>query len=68
MQLVAFVIAATPRHWPTAAAALCAAIGAFLAGLSVAYDNSLDSWPIIRPLLRDNAPQILKDGGRSRGS
>ena len=64
--LVALVIVGTPWHWPTAAAALFAAMGAFLAGLSVAYDSSLRSWPIIRPLLKDDALEILKSEGRVR--
>lgn len=58
--LVAMVIAGTPWHWPTAAAALFAAAGAFLSGASVAFDNSLSTWPILRPLLKDNALEILK--------
>lgn len=64
--LVALVIVGTPWHWPAAAAALFAAMGAFLSGLSVAYDSSLRAWPIIRPLLKDNALQILQceDGSR----
>jgi hypothetical protein len=53
-------LAITTWSWPTAAATLFAAAGSFLAGLSVAYDHSLKSWPIIRTLLKDNALEILK--------
>ena len=58
--LVGLAIAGTPWNWPTSAAALFAAAGGFLAGVSVAYDHSLKSWPIIRTLLKDNALKILK--------
>lgn len=65
--LVALAIAGTPWNWPTAAATLFAAAGAFLAGVSVAYDHSLKSWPLIRTLLKDNALEILKiEGGGAR--
>ena len=60
--LVGLAIAGTPWNWPTAAATLFAAAGGFLAGVSVAYDHSLKSWPIIRTLLKDNALEILKSG------
>lgn len=58
--LVAWAIAGTPWSWPAAAAALFAMAGGFLAGISIAYDHSLKSWPIIRTLLKDNALEILK--------
>lgn len=61
--LVGLAIAGTPWNWPTAAATLFAAAGGFLAGVSVAYDHSLKSWPIIRTLLKDNALEILKSEG-----
>lgn len=64
--LVAWWIAGTPWNWTIAAAALFAALGGLLGGLSVAYDNSLRSWPIIRTLLKDNALEILK-GERGTG-
>mgnify|MGYP001573691557 CR=1 FL=1 len=60
---LAISIAGTPWNWPTAAATLFAAAGGFLAGVSVAYDHSLKSWPIIRTLLKDNALEILKSEG-----
>lgn len=63
--LVAWWIAGTPWNWTIAAAALFAAVGGLLGGLSVAYDNSLRSWPIIRTLLKDNALEILKDERRT---
>ena len=63
--LVAWVIVGTPWDWSTAAAALFAAAGGFLAGVSVAFDHSLKSWPIIRTLLKDNALDILKREGRA---
>ena len=59
--VVAWWIAGTPWNWTVAAAALFAAAGGFLGGVSVAYDNSLRSWPLIRTLLKDNALEILKD-------
>ncbi len=58
--LVALAIAGSPWNWPTSAATLFAAAGGFLAGVSLAYDNSLDSWPIVKTLLKDNALEILK--------
>ena len=61
--LVGLAIASTPWSWTTGSAVLCAALGGFLGGLSVAYDHSLNSWPIIRMLLRDNALEILKGEG-----
>ena len=60
--LAGLAIVWTPWSWPTAAAALFAAAGGFLAGVSLAYDHSLKSWPIIRTLLKDNALDILKSG------
>ena len=63
--LVGLAIVGTPWNWSTAAAALFAAAGGFLAGVSVAYDHSLKSWPIIRTLLKDNALDILKSEGRA---
>jgi len=65
--LVGLAIVGAPWNWSSAAAALSAAIGGFLAGVSVAYDTSLKSWPIIRTLLKDNALEILKGGGRADG-
>lgn len=59
--LVAFWIVGTPWHWPTAAAALFAAVGGFLGGLSIVYDNSLESWPVIKPLLKDNVLELLAE-------
>jgi len=61
--LVGLAIAGTPWNLPTATATLLAAAGGFLAGVSVAYDHSLKSWPIIRTLLKDNALEILKSEG-----
>jgi hypothetical protein len=60
--LAGLAIAGASWNWSTAAATLIAAAGGFLAGVSVAYDHSLKSWPIIRTLLKDNALQILKSG------
>ena len=60
--LVALAIAGTPWNWPTAAATLLAAAGGLLAGVSIAYDHPLKSWPIIRTLLKDNALEVLKGG------
>ena len=34
--------------------------GQSLAGLTVAYDNSAQSWPVLKPLLRDNVLELLK--------
>jgi drug/metabolite transporter (DMT)-like permease len=64
--LVGLAIASTPWNWPTAAAALLAVAGGFLAGVSLAYDHSLKSWPNIRTLLKDNALEILKSKGEAR--
>ena len=58
--LGAWATAGTPWHWPSATAALLGLAGGFLIGLSVAYENSLQSWPVIKPLLRDNALEILE--------
>jgi hypothetical protein len=58
--LVAWAIAGTPWNWTAAAAASMALAGGFLCGLTVAYDNSAHSWPILKPLLRDNALDLLK--------
>ena len=66
--LVGLAIASTPWSWSTTAAALFAAAGGFLAGVSVAYDHSLKSWPLIRTLLKDNALDILKREGRAGDS
>lgn len=63
--LAAWWIAGTPWNWTIAATALFAALGGFLGGLSVGYDTSLRSWPIIRTLLKDNALEILKDERRT---
>ena len=64
--LAGLAIAGTPWNLPIAAATLFAAAGGFLAGVSVAYDHSLKSWPIIRTLLKDNALEILKREGGSQ--
>jgi peptidoglycan/LPS O-acetylase OafA/YrhL len=58
--LVAWAIAGTPWNWTAAAAASMALAGGFLCGLTVAFDNSAQSWPILKPLLRDNALDLLK--------
>ena len=58
--LIAWAIAGTPWNWTAASAATMALVGGFLLGLSVAYDNSAQSWPILKPLLRDNALDLLK--------
>jgi ABC-type phosphate transport system auxiliary subunit len=58
--LVAWAIAGTPWNWTAAAAASMALVGGFLCGLTVAYDNSAQSWPILKPLLRDHALDLLK--------
>ena len=60
--LIAWVIAGTPWNWTAANAAIAAMLGGFLCGLSVAFDNSMRSWPILRPLLKENALELLKDG------
>lgn len=59
--LAAWWVAGTPWNWTIATAALLGAVGGFLGGVSLAYDNSLRSWPIIRTLLKDNALEILKE-------
>ncbi|MCG2594224.1 hypothetical protein LZ009_15685 [Ramlibacter sp. XY19] len=51
----AWAIAGMPWHWPSVAAAVLAAIGGVLAGASIAFDTSAKSWPVLRPLLRDDA-------------
>ena len=61
--LIAWAIAGTPWNWTAANAAIVAALGGFLCGLSVAFDHSMQSWPILRPLLKENALELLKDGG-----
>jgi hypothetical protein len=61
--LIAWSIAGTPWDWTAATAAMFALVGGFLGGVSVAFDNSLQSWPIVRPLLKENALELLKDGG-----
>jgi hypothetical protein len=58
--LIAWAIAGTPWNWTAAAAASMALAGGFLCGLTVAFDNSAQSWPILKPLLRDNALDLLK--------
>jgi len=60
--LAGLAIVGTPWNWTTA---FFTALGGFLAGVSVAYDHSLKSWPIIRTLLKDNALDILKSEGRA---
>ena len=59
--LIAWAIAGSPWNWTAAAAASMALAGGFLCGLTVAYDNSAQSWPILKPLLRDNALELLKE-------
>ena len=58
--LIAWAIAGTPWNWTAASAATMALVGGFLLGLCVAYDNSAQSWPILKPLLKDNALDLLK--------
>ena len=58
--LIAWAIAGTPWDWTAASAAAMALAGGFLLGLTVAYDNSAHSWPILKHLLRDNALELLK--------
>ena len=59
--LAGLAIVGTSWNWTTA---LFTAVGGFLAGVSVAFDHSLKSWPIIRTLLKDNALDILKGEGK----
>ena len=63
--LIAWWIAGTPWDWTAANAAIVAMLGGFMCGLCVAFDNSMRSWPIIRPLLKDNALDLLKEGGKA---
>jgi hypothetical protein len=58
--LAPWAIAGTPWNWTAAAAGSMALAGGFLCGLTVAYDNSAHSWPILKPLLRDDALDLLK--------
>jgi hypothetical protein len=58
--IAAWAIAGMPWHWPSVAAAALAAIGGVLAGASIAFDSSAQSWPVLRPLLRDDALALLK--------
>ena len=60
--LIAWAIAGTPWNWTAAGAAAVALVGGFLCGLTVAYDNSAQSWPILKPLLKDNELELLKGG------
>ena len=57
--LGAWTIAGTPWHWPSASAGLLGLVAGFLFGLCVVYENSLQSWPVIKPLLRDNVLELL---------
>ena len=57
--LGAWSVAGTPWHWPSATAGLLGLVGGFLLGLAVVYENSLQSWPVIKPLLRDNVLELL---------
>lgn len=66
--MVGLAITGMPWDWQTAGAVLFATLGAFLAGVSVAFDNSLSSWPIIRTLLKDDALEILKAGPQTGGA
>ena len=52
----------SPWHWPTATAAFFSVVGGFLCGLSIAYDTSMQSWPVIKSLLKDNALELLTEG------
>jgi hypothetical protein len=58
--LIAWAIAGTPWNWTAAAAASMALAGGFLCGLTVAFDHSAQSWPILKPLLKDDALDLLK--------
>ena len=60
--LIAWAIAGTPWNWTAANAAIAAMLGGFMCGLCMAFDNSMRAWPIIRPLLRDDALDRLKEG------
>jgi hypothetical protein len=60
--LIAWAIAGTPWNWTAANAALAAMLGGFMCGLCMAFDNSMRAWPVIRPLLRDDALDRLKEG------
>jgi hypothetical protein len=60
--LIAWAIAATPWNWTAANAAIVAMLGGFLCGLSVAFDHSTKSWPILKPLLKENALDLLENG------
>jgi len=57
--LAAWAIAGTPWHWPSATTGILGLVGGFLLGLSVVYQNSLQSWPVIKPLLKDNVLELL---------
>jgi hypothetical protein len=57
--LGAWTVAGTPWHWPSATAGLLGLAGGFLLGLAVVYENSLQSWPVIKPLLKDNVLELL---------
>ena len=57
--VIAVFFVGTPLHWSTTGAAILGLIGGFLGGLSIAYDTSLQSWPVIKPLLKDNALELL---------
>jgi hypothetical protein len=58
--LIAWWIFGTPWNWTAANAAIVAMLGGFLCGISVAFDQSMRSWPILRPLLREDALELLK--------
>ena len=58
--LVAWAIVGTPWHWPSATAALLAAAGGVLAGAGLAFDSAVHAWPVLRPLLKDDALALLK--------
>lgn len=64
--IIGAAIATSPLHWQTIAAMVFGTAGGFLAGLSVAYDASVKSWPILKPLLRHDAMEILARGGENR--
>ena len=58
--LIAWVIAGTPWKWTAANAAIVAMLGGFLCGITLAFDNAMRAWPILRPLLREDALELLK--------
>ena len=61
--LIALALAGMPWDWRVAAVAFLGIAGGLLGGMSVAFDNSLRSWPIVKPLLRDDALEVLVESG-----